>query len=324
MSMNTKSMHPFGIHLRLIGVKEEKSASPCDQCSLHSAPALLIINSVLVEKPQLADLGKISLLGRKVSHMLSTTVHHTCKQKWLSFIVMIVASLLPIITTFMGLFTPTTVYGAGLVQHQQTDLGKGINMMIKVKASSMPNPQVNLVVFFTRPLSCTQDSSNCNGDIKLYAPDDKMACSSPIPQAQKSSTANPSWVSNGEECPYLNCNWTSVPGGCSAQTSDTTFVSLQSPIPSLGDTYMSQPLDYKTQSSNDDTDGFSGCIYYGNWPEFPTQNIQLVVSGSAIQLVSGTLPNGTTLQTIQTILASSTKQTLAKGSGSGSGTGWNM
>jgi hypothetical protein len=252
--------------------------------------------------------------------MLATSIDRTYKQRWVSLIVMIVTSLLPMIATIMGPLSPTTVYGAGLVKHQQTGLSKGIDMMVNVKASIMQSTQVDLVIFFTRPLACTQDPTNCNGNIKSYAPDDKMPCSSPIPQAQNSSSAKLSWVSNGQECPYLNCNWTSVPGGCSTQTSKTVFLPSPPELSALGNVFMAQPLNFSTQSSNNDTYGFSGCIYYENWPEFPVQSTQLVLSKSGGDIVSGTLPAGMTLPKIETILASSSKQTLQQGSG----TGWNL
>jgi hypothetical protein len=254
--------------------------------------------------------------------MLLITIDHAYKRKWVSFIVMIVTSIFPIIATLMGPLSPTTVYGAGLAQHQQTGLSKGINMMVKVKSSIVQSTQVDLVIFFTRPLTCTQDPNNCNGNIKSYAPDDKMSCSSPIPQTQTSSSAKLSWVSNGKECPYLNCNWTSVPGGCSAQTSKTVFLPSPPELSALGNVYMTQPLDFSTQSPQDKTYGFAGCIYFENWAEFPTQNTQLVLSKSGGQLVLGTLPTGLTLQKIQTILASSKNQ--IQQNKTGTGTGWNL
>ncbi len=247
--------------------------------------------------------------------MTSTTVHRTAKQKWLLCIIIGTACLLFMITPLMGPFKHTTAYGAGLqVTPTQTGLSKGINMMINVKKATTQSSRVNLVVFFTRPLACTQDPANCGGNIKLYAPDTNVSCSSPIPQSQKSSAANPAWVSHGEECPYLNCNWTSAPGGCSAQTNNTLFHSLTSPIAGLGNVYMNQPLDFKDQPLNNARYGFSGCIYYANWPEFPTQNLQFLVFGSDIQLVSGTLPTGVTLQTIQQILATPSNETTITGS----------
>lgn len=252
--------------------------------------------------------------------MLEHTIDCRNKQRWVSFIVMIVASLFPMIATIMGPLNSTTVYGAGLGQHQQTGLSKGIDMMVKVKAASMQSTQVDLVIFFTRPVACAQDPSNCNGNIKSYAPDEKMSCSSPIPQTQNSSSAKLSWVSNGQECPYLNCNWTSVPGGCSAQTSKTVFLPSPPELSALGNVFMIQPLNYATQSPTNPTYGFAGCIYYENWPEFPVQNTELVLSKSGGQLVSGTLPAGLTLQKIQTILASSSKQAQQNGTG----TGWNL
>ena len=99
-------------------------------------------------------------------------------------------------------------------------------------------------------------------------------------------------------------------------------------LSALGDSYMMQPLDYTKLSSVYDSYGFSGCIYYGNWPHFSLKNFVFVTSGpNNIELApktqpsTDTLPDGITLQKIQTALASS-KQTLAKGTNAG--TGWDM
>jgi hypothetical protein len=236
--------------------------------------------------------------------MSLTTVERPSKQRCFLFTILVVASMLLTI----AIFNTTTVYGAGSVQKQQKDLGSGIDMTVKIPVSAMKSSQVDLLVFFTRPVPCTQNHDNCFNNIKSYAPDSTMSCSIPIPQSQKSATSNSSWAKDGKECPYLNCNWMSATQGCSSLTKDTEFRSLPSPIAGLGNVYMSQIIDYKTQDKNQNTVGLMGCIYYANWPKFPTQYTQLVLSVSGRQLLSGTLPKGVTLKTIQNILTSSGKQ----------------
>jgi hypothetical protein len=94
----------------------------------------------------------------------------------------------------------------------------------------------------------------------------------------------------------------STSDGCRAQTDTTKF--FPSPITSLGNAYMRQTLDFKNQPQNNEYFGFSGCIYYGNWPEFPVKTVQFVLFGSEIQLYpgSGPLPGGVTLEDVNAAL----------------------
>jgi len=239
---------------------------------------------------------------------------------------MVAANLLFMSATLIGLFNPTTAHGAG-ANPQQIGLGKGINMLFSLPNTSVPSPHLDLYVFFTRPLPCVQDPNNCNGNIKLYAPDSKVHCSSPVPQAITSASKNPSlaWVSNGEECPYLNCNWMPVDKGCSTLTTDTVFEEAPPSLSALGNVYMKQSMDFTSVVPNSDY-GFSGCIYYENWPQFPLRNTQVLMSGSNIQLatsgsvVTTPLPDGITLQTIQTAIVALPKTIAGSRSSSDPGT----
>lgn len=256
--------------------------------------------------------------------MISTTVHCTCKQKWFSFIVMIVASLLPMIATINA---TTTVYGAA---SQSQALSSSIDISVTAKMPSKQSPKVTgtsvtppsskpvemaIVVFFTHPLSCTQAPSNCQDNMKLYGPDSKVTCSSPM-----SDTANSSWITKGEECPYLTCNYLSITS-CTAQKSQTLFHSLPQPIPNVGDSYMLQLLQFDAKDlASASKLQLNGCIYYGNWPQFSAQNTQLALTWPGLTLLSGTpVPHGVNLQKIfaQPIQQSTKTGTLT-------GTGWNL
>jgi hypothetical protein len=235
--------------------------------------------------------------------MLSTTVDHIYKPRRSLFIIIVAASILLTTASFTA-----TAYGAGLGHKQQPDIGAGIDLTVKVPVSAMKkNSQVELLVFFTRPAPCTQNHDNCVKNVKSYAPDSTISCAIPVPQSQNSSMSNSLWVSkDGKECPYLNCNWASTAQGCSSLTQKTIFRPLPSPIAGLeSNVYMSQILDFKTQVKSENTVGFTGCIYYGtNYARFPTHYTQVVLSMPDRQLLSGTLPKGVTLQTIQNILSS--------------------
>jgi len=257
--------------------------------------------------------------------MLTTTVHCTWKQKWFSFIGMIVASLLPMIAT---LNATTTAYGAA---SQPQALSSSITISVTAKmpskqssktigSSSVTPPsskpvEMAIVVFFTRPLSCAQSPSNCQDNMKLYAPDSKVTCSSPM-----SDTADSSWITKGEECPYLTCNYLSITS-CTAQKSQTLFHSLPQPIPNVGDSYMLQLLQFDAKDlASASKLQLNGCIYYGNWPQFSTQNTQLALTWPGLTPLSATpLPQGVNLQKIfaQPIQQSTKTGTLT-------GTGWNM
>jgi hypothetical protein len=233
--------------------------------------------------------------------MLPTTVDRIYKQRCLPFIIIVAASLLLTTASFT-----TTAYGAGLGHKQQANIGAGIDLTVKVPVSAIKNSKAELLVFFTRPAPCAQNHDNCVKNVKSYAPDNTMSCSIPVPQSQKTPMSNSLWVSkDGRECPYLNCNWMSTTGGCSNLTQKTAFLPLPSPIAGLeGNVYMSQILDFKTQTKSENTVGFTGCIYYGtNYARFPTHYTQVVLSVPGRQLLSGTLPKGVTLKTIQNILS---------------------
>lgn len=243
--------------------------------------------------------------------MISIAAHHMYKQRGFLSVVTVAASLLFMSATLIGLFSPAIAYGAGST-HQQTGLGKGLDIQFTFPRTSVPSPHVDFYVFFTRPLSCAQDPTNCNGNVKLYAPDNKVQqCTSPVPQAMTSSSKPSSlaWVTNGEACPYLNCNWMPMQKGCSALTTNTTFQQSPPSLSALGNVYMKQSMDFSSAGGNGDY-GFSGCIYWENWPEWELHNTQVLVSGSKIQLtttgslVSAPLPSNISLQTIQTALAS--------------------
>jgi hypothetical protein len=239
--------------------------------------------------------------------MISTAVHHTWKQRWFSFILMVAASLLPMIATL----TSTPVHAA--VPNTQTlSSSITINTIAKIPPSMQVSNglQLAFVVFFTRPLACTQDSHNCQGDITVYAPDKKVTCSSPM-----SNTASSSWVTKGEQCPYLTCNYLSVTS-CSAQSAKTVFRTLPQPIPNVGDSFMIQFMKFGANDlGSADTVQLSGCIYYGNWPQFPAQNTQLAFSWPKLTLLAGKLPRGVNMQKILGQSNSAFKQSQA-------GTGW--
>jgi hypothetical protein len=269
----------------------------------------------------LADLGEDQAIKKgKVSHMISTTVHRTCKQRWFSFIVMVAASLLLTIATL----TSTTVHAA---DPQQETFSPSITISVNAKipgkqgskefgssgvAKPSSNPlKVAVVVFFTRPLSCAQDSRNCQGNVKSYAPDNKVSCSSPI-----YTTVGDSLVTNGKACPYLTCNYLSITS-CTAQNTKTVFRSLPQPIPDVGNSYMLQLLKFDAKDvGSAKTMLLNGCIYYGNWPRFLAQNTQLAFSWPELTLLSGTLPRGVNMQKI---LAQS-----SQGSTKTVGTGWDV
>jgi len=170
-----------------------------------------------------------------------------------------------------------------------------------------------MVVFFTRPLSCTQNPHNCQDNVKLYAPDNKMSCSSAI-----STAVGSSWITNGKECPYLTCNYLSVTS-CTAQSTKTIFRSLPQPIPNVGNSYMLQLLKFDAKDvASAKTIQLNGCIYYGNWPQFPSQNTQLAFSWPKLTLLSGTLPRGVNMQKI---LARPSQGSTKTGT---AGTGWDV
>jgi hypothetical protein len=256
----------------------------------------------------------------KGENMQPISIHSTCKQRWFSPIVMLAASFLFMSATLMGLFNPATAHGAGADQ-TETGLTKGIDFLINVPKSQVTNAKMNLIVFFTPPVSC----DGCDGKQTLaYAPGNSAASMRSY-NVPVSTTAGGSWqTKNGAEEVYLDCNWMSS-NNCKDQ-SNTTFTSLASPIPGLGSAYMIQPLDFTKQGPNGDTYGISGCMYIGDWNQFPAQNVKFISSGpNNLQLITGeTLPTGITLQTIKDTLTSS-QATVAgsRDSGESASEGWN-
>ena len=247
--------------------------------------------------------------------MISATIHRTCKQRWFSFIVVVAASLLPMIATLNS----TPVQAAQAMSSSLT-----ISNTAKLPINPSSNPlEVAMVVFFTRPLSCAQNSQNCQDNVKSYGPDNKWSCSSPISISVDSSAS--SWVRNGEECPYLTCNYLSITS-CTAQSSKTVFRSLPQPIPNVGDSYMFQLLKFNAKDvGSAGTLMLNGCIYYANWPQFPTNNTQLALSWPSLKVLSKTpVPPGVNMQKIlgQPSLGS-TKTRTGVGPGTGN-TGWNV
>ncbi len=214
--------------------------------------------------------------------MISTTIHRTCKQRWFSFIVVVAASLLPMIATLNS--TP--------VQAAQA-------MSSSLTISNTPKLPIN------------------------HGPDNKWSCSSPISISVDSSAS--SLVRNGEECPYLTCNYLSITS-CTAQSSKTVFRSLPQPIPNVGDSYMFQLLKFNAKDvGSAGTLMLNGCIYYANWPQFPTNNTQLALSWPSLKVLSKTpVPPGVNMQKIlgQPSLGS-TKTRTGVGPGTGN-TGWNV
>ena len=151
----------------------------------------------------------------------------------------------------------------------------------------------------------------------MYAPDNKTSCSSAISISVDSSAS--SWVTNGEECPYLTCNYLSITS-CTAQSTKTVFRSLPQPIPNVGDSYMLQLIKFDAKDvGSTGTLMLNGCIYYANWPEFSSKNTQLAFSWPSLKLLSKTpLPPGVNMQKI---LAQASLGSTKTGTG---GTGWNV
>lgn len=242
--------------------------------------------------------------------MLFTTIDRRRKHRWFSLIVMIMTSLLPMVATLNS----TPVLAAQAMSSSLT-----ISDTAKLPPNLSSNSfEVAMVVFFTRPLSCAQDSHNCQDNVKSYGPDSKLSCSSPISISVDSSTS--SWVTNGEECPYLTCNYLSITS-CTAQKIKTVFRSLPQPIPNVGDTYMLQLLKFDAKDvGSKDTLMLNGCIYYANWPELPSSSTQLVFSWPSLKLLSQTpLPPGVNIQKILGPLTLKSTQLETQ-----TGTGWSL
>ncbi len=245
--------------------------------------------------------------------MISTTVHRICKQRWFSLAVIVATSLLPMIAALSS----TPVQAAQAMSSSLT-----ISDTAKLP-TSQSTLEVAMVVFFTRPLSCAQDTHNCQDNVKSYGPDTQTSCSSPISISVDSSAS--SWMTNGKECPYLTCNYLSITS-CTAQSTKTVFRSLPQPIPNVGDTYMLQLLKFNAQDlGSSGTLMLNGCIYYANWPEFSTTNSQLAFSWPDLKLLSQTLPpSGVNMKQILGQLSlGATKTGTGLGTGTGE-TGWNL
>jgi hypothetical protein len=234
--------------------------------------------------------------------MMSNIVHRTGEHRSFSCIGMATTSILFLVATVIGLFSPMTVYGAQSQAKEvpgDTSLMKGTvdvhstttqtdTRFDLTNISGNPIDSLSIGVLYTRPDGfMPQDSAACSTAVLSFTPSDNV----------KDPTSS---------CPWFTCNyltWSPQGAGeCSSVGMATeqakgpvmaTFRSLPSSV-TTANTYMvinfgqaSLPAGAHFQ--------IDGCIYYDNWPHFSIQQDSLVVfSGNT--LLWGAQPSGMDLQ----------------------------